>query len=75
VGGGAMAQADDSAARERERLERELAGAEAQLAATRARLANDAFVRQAPPAVVEGTRTRQAELTEQVRRLAARLRA
>jgi valyl-tRNA synthetase len=54
---------EDASALERARLERELAEAEAWLATARERLAN------APPAVVEGARAREAELAEQVDRL------
>jgi valyl-tRNA synthetase len=49
---------------ERARLERELADAERLLAATQARLANEEFVSKAPPSVVEGARSREAELVE-----------
>jgi valyl-tRNA synthetase len=58
---------------DRARLEKELADAEGYLAAVRARLANDAFVAKAPPAVVEGARASEAELADQVERLRARL--
>jgi valyl-tRNA synthetase len=67
------AQDDDANALERARLERELADAETWLAAARERLANDAFMAKAPPAVVEGARAREAELAEQVDRLRDRL--
>ena len=60
---------EDANALERARLERELAEAEGWLAAARERLANDAFMAKAPPAVVEGARAREAELAEQVDRL------
>jgi valyl-tRNA synthetase len=63
----------EAVALERARLERELAEAEGWLAAARARLANEAFMAKAPPAVVEGARDREAELAEQVERLRARL--
>ncbi len=65
----------DAAAAEadRERLERELADAERLLAAARDRLANEAFLAKAPAAVVDGARTRAAELEDQVDRLRARL--
>jgi valyl-tRNA synthetase len=59
--------------RDRARLERELADAEGMLAAARARLANDAFISKAPPAVVDGAKARAAELAELVGRLAERL--
>jgi valyl-tRNA synthetase len=58
---------------ERIRLERELGEAEGFLASARARLANEAFLSKAPPAVVEGARTREAELADQVARLRSRL--
>ena len=59
--------------RDRARLERELAEAEGMLAAARARLANEAFISKAPPAVVAGSQARAAELEELVGRLTARL--
>ena len=62
-----------SADLERERLERELAEAEGWLVAARDRLANDSFVNEAPAAVVEGARAREAELADQVEKLRARL--
>ncbi|MEO7664395.1 MAG: valine--tRNA ligase, partial [Candidatus Limnocylindrales bacterium] len=55
------------------RLEKELAEADGFLAAARARLANESFTSKAPPAVVDGARTRAAELEEAVERLRARL--
>jgi valyl-tRNA synthetase len=64
---------EDATDRDRVRLEKELAEAEGHLAAARARLANPAFTDRAPAAVVEGARTREAELGEQVGRLRARL--
>ncbi|TMD27193.1 MAG: hypothetical protein E6I94_09775, partial [Chloroflexi bacterium] len=57
------------------RLERELARAQGLLAAARERLANDDFTSKAPAAVVDGARRREAELAEQVRRLAERIAA
>ncbi|HEX5824173.1 MAG TPA: class I tRNA ligase family protein, partial [Candidatus Limnocylindrales bacterium] len=60
-------------ARDRARLEKELAEAEGFLAAARARLANETFVARAPAAVVAGARAREAELVETVARLRARL--
>ncbi len=63
----------DDRALDRARLERELAQAREWLEAARARLANDAFVRNAPPAVVDGARAREAELADQVARLEDRL--
>ena len=56
--------------RDRARLEKELAETEKLLAATQAKLANEAFVNKAPAQVVDGVRAREAELQE----LAARLR-
>jgi valyl-tRNA synthetase len=67
------AQDDAQEARDRARLERELAEAEGMLAAARDRLTNEAFVSKAPPAVVEGARIRAAELEELVQRLRQRL--
>ena len=64
---------DDANELERARLERELAEAETWLAAARERLANDAFMAKAPPAVVEGARARESELVDQVDRLRDRL--
>jgi len=64
---------EDTTDRDRVRLEKELIEAEGHLAAARARLANPAFTDRAPAAVVEGARTREAELDEQVTRLRARL--
>jgi len=58
---------------ERARLERELAQAREWLDAARARLANEGFVGNAPPAVVDGVRAREAELADQVARLEERL--
>ena len=58
---------------DRPRLEKELVEAETRLAAARARLANEAFTSKAPPAVVAGARSSEAELAEQVLRLRARL--
>ncbi len=67
--------APDSAAAERDRarLERELAGTQTQLEGARARLADERFVTQAPPAVVERARARAAELEERVAKLRAGL--
>jgi valyl-tRNA synthetase len=58
---------------DRSRLERELDQARGWLAAARERLANDAFLRNAPPAVVDGARAREAELGDLVARLEDRL--
>ena len=67
---------DDQAkgtARDRGRLERELAEAEALLEAARTRLANRQFIERAPAAIVEGARARAAELEDLVTRLRASL--
>jgi valyl-tRNA synthetase len=58
---------------DRARMERDLAEAEAWLIQARERLANEAFVSKAPPAVVAGARDREAELVDQVERLRDRL--
>jgi valyl-tRNA synthetase len=63
----------ETAARDRTRLEKELAEAEGHLAAANARLANRAFTDKAPAAVVAGARKRATELAEQVTRLRERL--
>jgi valyl-tRNA synthetase len=62
----------ETVARDGARLDRELADAEGQLVAARARLADERFTSNAPPAVVDGVRTREAELTSRVARLRAR---
>jgi valyl-tRNA synthetase len=63
----------DTIDRERARLEKELAEAQAALASARTRLADPAFLERAPAQVVEGARTREAELAERVGRLSASL--
>ncbi len=68
-----LAAAGDGVAVDRARLEKELGEAEGHLTAALARLANPAFTERAPTAVVDGARTRAAELSEQVERLRARL--
>jgi valyl-tRNA synthetase len=55
------------------RLERDLVEAEAALERAEARLADDGFTSRAPAAVVEGTRTRAAELRERIALLRARM--
>jgi valyl-tRNA synthetase len=60
VGLGQAASADTGA--ERQRLAKELEGVVRHIAATEARLANQAFVSKAPPAVLEGARRQLAEL-------------
>jgi hypothetical protein len=69
---GERGDADDRGL-DRARLERELEQARGWLVAARARLSNEAFLRNAPPAVVEGARAREAELADQVARLEDRL--
>jgi valyl-tRNA synthetase len=59
--------------RDRARLGKELADTQSQLAAVRARLADESFTTRAPGAVVDGARARQAELADRVARLQARL--
>ncbi|HZL33476.1 MAG TPA: class I tRNA ligase family protein, partial [Verrucomicrobiae bacterium] len=73
AGGGGGAGTADAAVLDRERLQRELGTARALLEAARARLANSAFTSKAPPSVVEGARTRESELADQVLRLEERL--
>jgi valyl-tRNA synthetase len=68
-----LAAGAEAAARDRVRLERELAGTATQLDGARARLADERFVAQAPPAVVERARARAAELEERVAKLRASL--
>ena len=62
-----------AAARDRARLEKDLAEAEGLLAGARARLADERFTSKAPPAVVDGARTREGELAERVAKLRGRL--
>jgi len=71
--GSATGAGDDGARQDTARLEKELGDAERFLVAARARLADTAFVAKAPPAVVEGARTREAELAQSVARLRSRL--
>jgi len=59
--------------RDRARLEKELAETEKQLTSTRAKLANASFVSKAPANVVDGVRSREAELAELAERLRASL--
>ncbi len=63
----------DTTARDRARLEKELADTEVLLVSAQARLADERFTAKAPPAVVEGARVRQAELAERADKLRARL--
>ncbi|MHB8400271.1 MAG: hypothetical protein ACYDCI_15260, partial [Candidatus Limnocylindrales bacterium] len=62
-----------SADRERARLARELDDARRMLAAARARLADEAFMAKAPPAIVAGAESRATDLEAQVARLEGRL--
>ena len=52
-----------------ERTQRELEKSRKELEAVDARLANEQFVSNAPPAVVEGARARQAELRARIEKL------
>ncbi|MEO5704643.1 MAG: valine--tRNA ligase [Candidatus Limnocylindrales bacterium] len=61
----------EGATGDRARLVAELSDAERFLSAARERLANDAFISKAPAAVVEGARSREAELADTVARLRA----
>jgi valyl-tRNA synthetase len=61
------------AARERERLARELEQVEQRLAAARARLADQAFLARAPAAIVEGARRSEADLAAQAASLRDKL--
>ncbi len=63
----------DETTRDRARLEKELADAEAQLMSARARLADERFTARAPSTVVDGVRARLAELEERIAKLGARL--
>jgi len=54
-------------------LEKDLAVAEKELAATSAKLGNDAFVAKAPTDVVEKIRARQHAAREETERISARL--
>jgi valyl-tRNA synthetase len=56
-------------ARERGRIEKELAQAEAALTAARARLADATFLTKAPPHIVDGARSRASELADRVEKL------
>ncbi len=69
----AGATGSDARGQDRARLERELQQARDWLGAARERLSSEAFVRNAPSAVVEGARAREAELADQVARLEDRL--
>jgi valyl-tRNA synthetase len=62
-------------ARERDRLERELAQVEERLASVRARLADPAFTGRAPAAVVDGARRSESDLAAQAASLREKLAA
>ncbi|MFO1540611.1 MAG: hypothetical protein ACKOTZ_09265 [Chloroflexota bacterium] len=61
--------ADETAERDRARLDKELAEAERMLAGAQARLADASFLAKAPPPVVAGAQARADELAERVARL------
>jgi valyl-tRNA synthetase len=61
-------------AAERKRAKKDLAAAEKELAATTAKLGNEAFIGKAPEAVVDKIRARQQIAREDVERITARLR-
>ncbi|HHY93965.1 MAG TPA: valine--tRNA ligase [Firmicutes bacterium] len=61
--------------REIERTEKQLRTAEAELARVRGRLADEGFLRKAPPEVVEETREREQEAAQRVWKLEQRLHA
>ncbi len=69
----AVFEAPEQSQVDRERLEKELAKIDGEIAGARKRLANPKFVEQAPAKVVEGNRARLAELEERRSRLAADL--
>jgi valyl-tRNA synthetase len=58
---------------ERARIEKELGQAEAALASSRARLADATFLAKAPAHIVDGARSREAELADRVEKLRASL--
>ena len=60
---------------ERRRLEKDLAGAQKELAGTAAKLGNEAFLAKAPGDVVDKIRGRQKLAAEEVDRITARLAA
>ncbi len=70
---GGSADAAGTAARDRARLEKELADTVAQLASARGRLADERFTAKAPGAVVAGARAREADLAERAQKLRKRL--
>ncbi len=64
-----LSDAEGSVERDRARLEKEIAETERLLVAAEARLSDPRFVERAPQPVVEGARTRAAELAERLARL------
>jgi valyl-tRNA synthetase len=70
---GRLSVSAEDRARDRARLEKELAETEKLLASTRAQLANEGFVSKAPAAVVDGVRAKEAELAERAERLRGHL--
>ena len=70
---GLVPEAVEMGEEERARLEADLAALEEQIARARERLSNEAFLAKAPPQVVEGNRTKLAELEERRERLVAGL--
>jgi valyl-tRNA synthetase len=58
---------------ERRRLEKDLAAAQKELAATGAKLGNEAFLSKAPKQVVDKIRARQQFAREEVERITGRL--
>ena len=59
--------------KERQRLQKELAGAERELAGVQAKLNNPGFLSKAPENVVNGERERMARITEKIEKLKASL--
>jgi valyl-tRNA synthetase len=66
-------EASGASEADRARIEKELAQAESALSATRGRLADPTFLERAPTAIVDGARTREAELADRVAKLRASL--
>jgi valyl-tRNA synthetase len=73
IGEARLERSDADRQAEQVRLRKEIEGAKAALASTEARLADESFVARAPQNVVEQTRRRAQELTEQIEALAARM--
>ncbi len=70
-----VAERQELAAEERERLERDLAKIDGEIRGAEGRLTNESFLAKAPPQVVEGNRQRLAELQERRQRILASLEA